>query len=142
MEIGAEAAEGDATEPFEQQSLGVLEGRAEGRVDGLLDDAGRRIAAVPHGEDPGRAEGDVDVTQRHVVEVAGQRPSPSVTLLGCHEAEVAQATHQTAHHDGVRTHDCSQPFGRHRSLELSHVEKDVKHARQTTVASHATVHVA
>src|SRR6185437_5493731 len=81
VDVGAQPGQGYVAKARKKQRLRLVEGRSEGGIHGLFDEAAGRLRPVANGEKRGRAERGVDVAQREIREVSGQRPPAAMPLF-------------------------------------------------------------
>jgi hypothetical protein len=101
VKVGGDVCNGNGAKALQQQRLGLLECVVELRIDSLLHQAFRPVAGWPDGKQRRRADGLVDVEQRHPVEPAGQLPATAMALFGTDIPMLTQARHGAPDDDGI-----------------------------------------
>lgn len=136
--VGAEGGERDFPQAGEQLLLGRAERLLKGGVHRLFDEAAGGVRAMADGEKRRVSEGGVDVPQGDLRQVARQRSSAAVPLLRPDIALLPEAGHRPPDHDRVGGQHPGKGFRRDGTRLFRHVQQDVKHTGQSTVASHVT----
>lgn len=139
MEIGLQHFESDVAEARQKQGLRFLETVRKGGVDRLFDQAVGRLHPVADRKQRGIADGVMEVAQRDLLEIAGERPAAAMSLLGSNKAALAQAGHNPSDNDGVCLHRAGEGFGCRRALMFGHMQQNVEDARKAAVSFHVTI---
>jgi hypothetical protein len=138
IEIRTQHRQGHLAETAQQKLFGLVESLAERGIDGLFHQTAGHLRAVAHGQNVRLPQRLIDVTQRHLGEVAGDPPAAAMALFGLHEALIAQPGHDAADHHRVGAHGTPQHFRCFRRVVLGHMQQHMKDARQAAVSSHVT----
>lgn len=100
MDVGQQARERNASEPFDQSTLRVFESTRQRVVDGALHETLGMIAAIPYDEERWFAERNVNVADANRRRIAAERPH-RISALPKHEPRIAQAAEGLAKHDRI-----------------------------------------
>lgn len=141
VNVFTEFSERHLSEASQQQFLSVIKRLSQCGIHCLFYEAFRGAGTNADSQERRAPERDIDVSQRYLREITGQRPPAAVSLFRLHISPLPQASHDPPDDNRIGRHHPGEIFRCDGSLLFCHMEQDVEDAGKFAVAFHATYHV-